>query len=161
MSRAKLKKALSGLSSDQLIELLLELYDIRKEAKEYLEYWTDPDAGKSLEKADKEVHRVFFSSTTNPRRRPSLADLNQIVKHFMTLSLDRETTADFLLRVIETECEWLEHRWRRLSYRSSVMKNLEAARLYLENAFPAEEDNPFSLRFERVNERAHSLFSWH
>ena len=35
MSKAKLKKYLQTLSKEQVIEVMLELYDARKEAKEY------------------------------------------------------------------------------------------------------------------------------
>ena len=38
MSKAKLKKYLQTLSKEQVIEVMLELYDARKEAKEYLEF---------------------------------------------------------------------------------------------------------------------------
>lgn len=148
------------MTKEQLEELLLELYDIRKEAREYLDYWADPDPAKALEKAEKEVRRVFYSSMTNPRRRPSLTDLNLIVKHFMTLALDTELTSEFLLYVAETQCEWLERRWRRLTYRTSILKNLETARLYLENAYPEVSSSPYAIRFERLNERVRSLFSY-
>ena len=36
MSKAKLKKYLQTLSKEQVIEVMLELYDARKEAKDYL-----------------------------------------------------------------------------------------------------------------------------
>ncbi len=43
MSKAKLKKYLQTLSKEQVIEVMLELYDARKEAKEYLEFYLTPD----------------------------------------------------------------------------------------------------------------------
>ena len=46
MSRLKLKKALSELNEEQLRELLLQLYDVRKDAKEYLEFYMNPDINK-------------------------------------------------------------------------------------------------------------------
>ncbi len=171
MSKAGLKKQLANMTADQLRELVLELYDIRKEAKEYLDYWANPDPRKAVEKAEKEVRRVFYTSLTTPRRRPALSDLNTIVRHFMTLALDRDLTAEFLLYVAETECEWLEQRWRRLSYRTSMLKNLDSATLFLENAYndaAGEEEvtdktvnpalNPYQIRLERLQDRVHSLF---
>lgn len=146
------------MSADQLSELVLELYDVRKEAKEYLEYWLNPDPKKWLEKAEKDAGRIFYVSSGNPRRRPSLSDLNTIVKHFLTFGMDREQNAEFLLYVAETECGWLEQRWRRMTYRTSMLKNLENARLYIENAFPDPDKNPYALRLERLTERVNSLF---
>ena len=165
MSKARLKKQLLNMTAEQLSELLLELYDIRKEARDYLEFWVDPDPAKTVAKAEKEVRMIFYTSTAVPRRKPSLSELNRIVKHFMTLGLDRDSTAEFLLYVAETECGWLELRWRRLSYRSSMKKNLEAADLYIENAFPEAsnsehllKENPCTIRLERLRERVSSLF---
>lgn len=160
MSKPRLKKALAPLTKEQLEELIVELYDIRKEAREYLDYWADPDPKKALEKAEKEVRRIFFVSGVNPRRRPSLTELNQIVKHFMTLSIDHELTSEFLFHVAETECEWLGLRWRRMTYRTSMMKNLENLRIYLDNAYPDEDKSPFALRFERLNEGVRALFHY-
>ena len=49
MSKAKLKKYLQTLSKEQVIEVMLELYDARKEAKEYLEFYLTPDSNAELE----------------------------------------------------------------------------------------------------------------
>lgn len=158
MSKARLKKIMQGMTADQLSELVMELYDARKEAREYLEYWSDPQPEKWVEKAKKDICRVFYLHGENPRRRPSLSDLNTIVKHFMTLGIDRDLTSDVLLYVAETECEWLEQRWRRLSYRTSMMKNLDAARLYIENAYPEGESNPYQIRLDRLQDQVATLF---
>ena len=48
MSKAKLKKYLQTLSKEQVIEVMLELYDARKEAKEYLEFYLTPDSNAEL-----------------------------------------------------------------------------------------------------------------
>lgn len=39
MSKAQLKKQLKTLEKDEIIEMVMELYDARKEAKEYLEFY--------------------------------------------------------------------------------------------------------------------------
>ena len=54
MSKAKLKKYLQTLSKEQVIEVMLELYDARKEAKSssipvaFLKSLHSPSAGKSF-----------------------------------------------------------------------------------------------------------------
>ena len=53
MSKAKLKKYLQTLSKEQVIEVMLELYDARKEAKEYLEFYLTPNSNAELEKCKK------------------------------------------------------------------------------------------------------------
>ena len=39
MSKAQLKRHLTKLTKEQVIDVVLELYDARKEAKEYLEFY--------------------------------------------------------------------------------------------------------------------------
>ena len=43
MSKAQLKKQLKTLEKDEIIEMVMELYDARKEAKEYLEFYLNPN----------------------------------------------------------------------------------------------------------------------
>lgn len=43
MSKAKLKKHLLSLTKEQITDIVLELYDARKEAKEYLEFYLEPN----------------------------------------------------------------------------------------------------------------------
>lgn len=42
MSKAKLKKHLLSLTKEQITDIVLELYDARKEAKDYLEFYLLP-----------------------------------------------------------------------------------------------------------------------
>ena len=49
MSKVQLKKHLSALNKEQIIEVMLELYDARKEAKEYLEFYLNPNEDEKLE----------------------------------------------------------------------------------------------------------------
>ena len=43
MSKIALKKYLGTLEKSEVIDVVLDLYDARKEAKEYLEYFLNPD----------------------------------------------------------------------------------------------------------------------
>ena len=49
MSKAKLKKHLLSLTKEQITDIVLELYDARKEAKDYLEFYLAPDCNAELE----------------------------------------------------------------------------------------------------------------
>ena len=60
MSKAKLKKYLQTLSKEQVIKVMLELYDARKEAKDYLEFYLTPDSNAELEKCKKAIRQEFF-----------------------------------------------------------------------------------------------------
>ena len=43
MSKAQLKKHLLKLTQEEVIDVILELYDARKEAKEYLDFYMNPN----------------------------------------------------------------------------------------------------------------------
>ena len=60
MSEAKLKKYLQTLSKEQVIEVMLKLYDALKEAKEYQEFYLAPDSNTELEKCKKAIRQEFF-----------------------------------------------------------------------------------------------------
>ena len=48
MSKVALKKYLNTLQKGDIVEMVLDLYDARKEAKEYLEYFLNPDEEEKL-----------------------------------------------------------------------------------------------------------------
>ena len=43
MSKATIKKLLQSMPKEEIIDMVLEMYDARKEAKEYLEFFASPD----------------------------------------------------------------------------------------------------------------------
>lgn len=68
MSKTQLKKELATLDREQLTSLILELYDARKEAKAYFEFFINPDLDKLTERfqADiaKEMSRGKYTKST-------------------------------------------------------------------------------------------------
>ena len=66
MSKAQLKKHLSALTKEQIIEVILELYDARKEAKEYLEFYLNPNDDQKLEEYKKSSVTSSFLEVANP-----------------------------------------------------------------------------------------------
>ena len=49
MSKSTIKKLLQSMTKENIIEMVLELYSARKEAKEYLEFYASPDEKGKLE----------------------------------------------------------------------------------------------------------------
>ena len=60
MSKTGLRKGLSELSKEEIIGVVCELYDSRKDAREYLDYWLDPDPEKALEDYKERVDKIFL-----------------------------------------------------------------------------------------------------
>lgn len=59
MSKAQLKKHLNTLDKSQIIKMVMELYDARKEARDYLDYYVNPNESNELEKFKKIVLKEF------------------------------------------------------------------------------------------------------
>ena len=83
MSKTTLKKQLKELTREQLIEVMLELYDARKDAREYLEYYVNPDEKKMHEKYKAVITKEFFPQKGRAKGRTSVC--KKAIKEFTTL----------------------------------------------------------------------------
>lgn len=101
MSKSRLKKHLSSLSVDQLVEVVMGLYDARKEAKEYLEFYLDPDSEAMMEKARVKIRGYFTSRTGRPLRRPKFAKCAKVIADYLSLSPDQHCAAELMLDYLE------------------------------------------------------------
>ena len=62
MSKTTVKKTLMAMSKEEIIDMVLAMYDARKEAKEYLEFYTNPDEDGRLEEYKKIITEEFYPS---------------------------------------------------------------------------------------------------
>ena len=81
MSKAKVKKALGELDRAELIEVIMEMYSARTEARDYLEFWIDPDMDRQLDDLKVKLNKIFFMSVDKPRRKPDYTDISLSLKH--------------------------------------------------------------------------------
>lgn len=149
MSKAQLKKALASMDASSIAEMVCELYDARPEAKEYLEFWLKPDMKAELEKYKIKIHRLFFTTSGKPRKRPTITSIKKELKFFSTLCFDPELMADLYLYVCDTDLEWVKTRKNPAPSMKSVRGNIDTARQYIETS--GLEDR-FGLRLERLEE---------
>lgn len=101
MSKAKLKKHLSTLTHDQVVEVILDLYDARKEAKEYLEFYLAPDSEGLMEKARQKVRGYFTARTGRPLRCPKLGKCAKVIADYASLSPDPRCVAELMVYYVE------------------------------------------------------------
>ena len=73
MSKAKLKKHLLSLTKEQITDIVLELYDARKEAKDYLEFYLAQDCNAELEKSKKAFRKAVICQMSKSHFRFSKA----------------------------------------------------------------------------------------
>lgn len=62
MSKLQLKKELNNMTKDQLEELILELYSSRKDIKNFLEYYVNPNVEALLDRYYKAVNKELSRS---------------------------------------------------------------------------------------------------
>lgn len=85
MSKSALAKELATMNREQLSTLLLELYDARKDAKEYLEFYLNPDITKHLDKAHKQIDKELTRISHNTVRARA-TKLKESIKHIESFS---------------------------------------------------------------------------
>lgn len=104
MSKAQVKKCLSKLTKEQVIEVVLELYDARKEAKEYLEYYVNPNDSEKLDDYKKIIYNEFYPNRGEPKCRFSVC--RKALSDFIKLKPNPVFLADLMLFYIETGVEF-------------------------------------------------------
>lgn len=105
MSKAKLKKHLLSLPKELVIEIVLELYEARKEAKEYLEFYLSPNYIAELEKCKRAILQEFFPERGFSEK-PSFAKCRKIISDFQKMKPEPQCVADLMLFYIEQGCQY-------------------------------------------------------
>lgn len=155
MSKAALKKTLKDMEHDSLAEIIMELYESRPEAKEYLEFWLNPDAEAELQKYRKKISKLFFISEGKPRRSPAFTELKTLTKYFISLGIEPEKVSDMMLHILETYRDWLAMRRHVVSHRARFDKLFAETAVYIETA---GMEDLYSIRLSRVKEETDEIF---
>lgn len=103
MSKVKLKKHLSALSKEQVIDIMLQLYDASKEANSWLEFYLEPNSEAELEKYKKAIRSQFYGRNDWPKD-PSFRECNKLITAFKKLVSDSHAIADLMLYYVEQGC---------------------------------------------------------
>ncbi len=131
MSKASLKKILKEMDRDQLVELVLEAYDSRKEIKDYFEFWQNPDENEELQKTVQLLFREFFLSNGKNRKRFSRSNINKIVKDFNNICFGEEVRARLLMKLAEFAVVWTNNRTRNNAFREISLRYIDNFESYV------------------------------
>lgn len=155
MSKARVKKAIAEMDKDGLAEMVLELYAARPEAKEYLDYWADPDPLGELERYKEKAYKLYFMSAGGrARKKPAAASVKQLLKNFHTLTYDAELMATFRIYICEVQYDWLKTRTNIITPIKAIRAFLSETKAYLESAGLLDL---YQLRIDRMEERLKEL----
>lgn len=157
MSKASVKKAIKGLDQEALVEMIMELYSLRKEAKEYLEFWANPDIANETEQVKLKIWKKFFGAEDKPRRKPNFTEIKTLIKNFMSVCHEPDYLGEVTLYYAETILEWLEARRGigMVSNRKRLNDAVSTARAEIEGV---EEEGPMTRRLERLEERVEEFY---
>ena len=85
--------------------MVMELYDARREAREYLDYYVNPDENKELEKFKKIVFKEFDDDISrDPQCRFSVC--RKALSDFKKLAPSTNTLAEAMVYYVERVCEF-------------------------------------------------------
>lgn len=96
MSKIQLKKELNNLDKNQLVQLILDLYSARKEAKSYFDFFIEPDMDKLTEKyraaIDKELSRGKYNKST-----ARISKVRTIIRDYASFGISIEAVIELMV----------------------------------------------------------------
>lgn len=92
-----------ALSKEQIVDIMLQLYDASKEANAWLEFHMEPNCDAELKKYKKSIRNQFFGRNDWPKD-PSFRECNKLITAFKKLIPDPHATADLMLYYVEQGC---------------------------------------------------------
>ena len=133
MSKTTLKKHLISLTKEHIIEMIIGLYETSKPAKEYFEYYINPDEKGQFEKFKVLVVSEFYPVRlfAFPKMRFSVA--KTAIAEFRSLSPSPELLGDLMITLPEMACKFTS-KYGGMSgqYYNSAANNFELALKYLQ-----------------------------
>lgn len=100
MSKTKLRKELSALSREQLIEVIIDAYEARKEIKEYFDFFVDPDVDKLFNKFIEDVKKEF-RRTKWGMSKVRVSNLKAKLKILAGYKLDAKVNLDAMFTILK------------------------------------------------------------
>ncbi|MFA5328765.1 MAG: DUF6155 family protein [Prolixibacteraceae bacterium] len=106
MSKTELKKHLLSLTKEQVIEMVLVLYDTYKPAKEYFEYYLNPDEKGQFGKYKSIIIKEFYSKSISGIGKMRFSVAKKAIADFRSLNPSPELLGDLMITLPETACEF-------------------------------------------------------
>lgn len=130
MSKRDLRKYITTLDKEQLVEQLMELYDKLPEVKTYYDFVFNPKEEKLVAEARQKIANEYFPvKSKRPKLRRSTAQ--KYIKHFLLLGVDPFAVADVMLFNLETAQKYSAKREMRYSsFYKSMLNSFEQVIAY-------------------------------
>ena len=82
------------------------MYDARKEAKEYLEFYANPDEDGKLEEYKKIITEEFYPAKSNKDPKTRFSVCRKAVSDYKKLKPSADKLADLMLCYVENACQF-------------------------------------------------------
>lgn len=105
MSKLQLKQHVQSLTREQVIDLLMQVYDADKGARQWLDYYLQPEPDNRLEQCKRLITEEFYpAGGGEPTLR--LPVCRQIILDFKKLKPGNEQVAELMVYFVETACRY-------------------------------------------------------
>lgn len=119
MSKSALKKELLTFTGPQLVEVILNAYSSSKEAKEYFEFFLNPDAEALLEKKTDLIAREL-ARAKHGYSKARISHIRRYIKDVESFGVGPEKTGELMMRAIRM----IMIAYRRLNFTETLFKGL-------------------------------------
>lgn len=126
MSKSTVKSLLKTMPKEEIISMVMEMYDARKEAKEYLEFYANPNEDGKLEEYKKIIEEEFYPSKRRLEPKTRFSVCRKAVSDFRKLKPTPYKLADLMVFYMETACRFTYENgdmWEQ--YYTSVANNFD------------------------------------
>ncbi len=96
MSKSRLRKELELMSDEQLRQMILDAYDVRKEIKDYFEFFINPDMEKLTEKHQNTVKKEIARNSRG-RSKMRVSVLKKSIKEYMSYGASAEAVVELMI----------------------------------------------------------------
>ncbi len=131
MTKTKLRKKLEALPKENVINVVMALYDASREARMYLDFYTTPNSLEEGKRFKKIIRREFFPERGFSER-PSFATCRKAISDFKKMKPQPLYLADLMIYYIENGCEYtmtFGDMWEQ--YYTTLETNFEKAMKYI------------------------------
>jgi len=106
MSKVGLRKKLQSMDKSEVVSLVLEIYSLKKEIKEYLDYIVNPNEKEQFKKVKQIVENEYFPMDDCPKGR--LAVAKKAISDFSKLKPSPKHEATLLIFLVECGCRFAD-----------------------------------------------------
>jgi len=128
MSKVSVRKAITALTKEELVQLVLDMYDAREDAKEYLEYYATPNEEVKLEEYKNIIYNEFYPAGKRAEPKFRFSVCKKAISDFKGLKPAPDKLADLMLYLPELGAEFT-HKYGDMweQYYTAVENNFRAA----------------------------------